>query len=277
MKRYLVNLKNCHFMIKILFLSDIVGKIGRKAVIKELPKLKSRYHPDLVIANAENLAHGIGFTRKTLAEMIEAGVDLFTSGNHAWEKAGADEILNQKDSSVLRPANYPAKKSGVGVKELKISKKKVVVVNLLGKVFIKDRVADPFKMMKKIIREHGKAIYLVDFHAEATSEKTAFANYFDGKIAAVIGTHTHVPTSDERILADGTGYITDAGMIGYYDSVIGADKGQIFNLFLKTGRSSKKHDLPDSGQCQFDAVYLEIDEKMGKAKKIKRIHKIVKI
>ncbi|MEK7653627.1 MAG: TIGR00282 family metallophosphoesterase, partial [Patescibacteria group bacterium] len=212
-------------MIKILFLSDIVGKIGRKAVIKELPKLKSRYHPDLVIANAENLAHGIGFTRKTLAEMIEAGVDLFTSGNHAWEKAGADEILNQKDSSVLRPANYPAKKSGVGVKELKISKKKVVVVNLLGKVFIKDRVADPFKMMKKIIREHGKAIYLVDFHAEATSEKTAFANYFDGKIAAVIGTHTHVPTSDERILADGTGYITDAGMIGYYDSVIGADKG----------------------------------------------------
>ena len=140
-------------------------------------------------------------------------------------------------------------------------------------------IPSAFPPMRGIVQKmHDEAsVVIVDFHAEATSEKTAFAQYFDGKIAAVIGPHTHVPTSDERILALGTGYITDAGMIGYYDSVIGADKGQIFNLFLKTGRSSKKHDLPDSGQCQFDAVYLEIDEKNGCAKKIKRINKVIRV
>lgn len=264
-------------MIKILFLADIVGKIGRNAVKRELPKLKKKFKPDLVIANAENLAHGIGFTAKTLQEMLDAGVDFFTSGNHTWKKAGADEILNQKNPFIIRPANYPAKKSGVGYKLFKIGQSKLIVVNLLGKVFIPDEVACPFKTMEKIIKKQGKALYFVDFHAEATSEKVAFANYFAGRMAAIIGTHTHVATADERILVPGTAYITDAGMIGYYDSVIGANKDQIYNLFLATGKSSKKHDLPDSGLAQFDAVYVEIENKSKKAVKIKRINKIIKV
>lgn len=264
-------------MIKVIFLSDIVGKIGRRAVAQYLPKLKKQYQPDLVIANAENIAHGVGFTQKTLDEAVLAGVDLFTSGNHAWDKAGSDEILNQKPPLVIRPANYKGKKSGVGLREMKIGSNKLIVVNLLGRTFIKEKLNCPFKALEKIIKKNKDAIILVDFHAEATSEKNALANYFDGKVAAVLGTHTHVPTGDERILKNGTAVVTDAGMIGYYDSVIGADKNQIFNLFLAAGRSSKKHDLPDYGRCQFNAIYLEINSATKKSVKIKRLDKIINV
>lgn len=273
-------------MIKILFLADIVGKIGRRATAQYLPKLKKQYQPDLVIANAENIAHGIGFTQKTLAEAVVAGVDFFTSGNHAWSKAGSDEILNQKPPLIIRPANYRGKKSGQGVLEIepkpnsslakKIGQNKLIVVNLMGKVFIPDKLNDPFKNLDKIVKKYKDSIIIVDFHAEATSEKNALAQYFNGRVAAVLGTHTHVPTNDEKILSGGTGFVTDIGMIGYYDSVIGANKEQIFNLFLNKGQSSKKHDLPDYGQCQFNAVYLEIDPKTKKTVKIKRLDKIIK-
>ena len=151
------------------------------------------------------------------------------------------------------------------------------MVNLLGEVFIDEKVASPFRTMDNILKISQKSLVLVDFHAEATSEKIAFAQYFDGKIAAVIGTHTHVQTADERILAKGTGYLTDAGMVGYYDSIIGANKEQIYNLFLGSGKSSKKHDLPNSGLCEFNAVYLEIDEKEKVTHKIERINKVVKV
>ncbi|MEK7167810.1 MAG: TIGR00282 family metallophosphoesterase, partial [Patescibacteria group bacterium] len=272
---------------KIIFLADIVGKIGRKAVDKYLPMLVKQYQPDLVIANAENLAHGIGFTQKTLDEMRDAGVTLFTSGNHAWAKGKADEVLNQTDPVIIRPANYPQKKSGQGMKILansdskslasKIGQKKLVVVNLQGRVFMKEKVACPFKTLERLVKDHPKDIILVDFHAEATSEKTALAEYFDGRVSAVIGTHTHVPTADERILDKGTAYITDAGMVGYYHSIIGAAKEQIFNLFLDTGKSSQKHDLPETGEVQFNGIYLEINPKTRKANKIKRLEKIIKI
>lgn len=264
-------------MIKIIFLPDIIGKIGRRAVTKNLPKLINKYQPDLIIANAENLAHGIGFTEKTLLEMTEAGIGVFTSGNHVWKKAGADEILNSANSPIIRPANYSKKRAGMGWKEIEIGQNKIIVVNLLGKVYIDEDVACPFKTMEKIIQNNKKAIFIVDFHAEATSEKTAFANYFDGKISAVIGTHTHVPTCDQRILSEGTAFVTDAGMIGYYDSIIGAEKKQVFNLFLGTGTSGKKHDLPDKGTCQFNGIYLEINNKTGQATKIERLDQLIKV
>ncbi len=262
-------------MLKIIFISDIVGKIGRKAVTYELPKLKRQYNPDLVIANVENLAHGIGFTNSTLEEMKRAGVDICTSGNHAWKKAGSDAILDLNDSYVIRPANYPSKKSGIGYKTVKIGKNNVTVVNLLGQVFIDEEEIDsPFKVMEKILKKVGKdSFVLVDFHAEATSEKTAFANYFDGQLSAVLGTHTHVQTADERILDKGTAFITDVGMVGYYDSIIGAEKKQIFNLFLGQGKSSKRHDLPEKGKVLFNGAYLEINAKTGLAHKIERIYK----
>lgn len=264
-------------MIKIIFIADIVGKIGRRGLDQYLPKLKTKYKPDLVIANAENIAHGIGFTQKTLNEALEAGVDFFTSGNHAWGKAGSDEILNKKPALVIRPINYGSKKSGVGYQEIEIGSNKLIVVNLIGKVFIPDVHESPFKALEKIIKKYKDHIVIVDFHAEATSEKNALAQYFDGKVAAVIGTHTHVPTADHRILEDGTGFVTDAGMVGYYNSVIGANKGQIFNLFLEKGKSSKKHDVPDHGDCQFNAIYLEINPKTKKTVKIERLDKIINI
>src|SRR3989344_755607 len=274
-------------MLKIIFLADIVGKIGRRATAKYLPKLKKQYQPDLVIANAENIAHGIGFTQKTLNEVVAAGVDFFTSGNHAWGKANSDEVLNQKPPLIIRPANYRGKKSGLGVLEItpkpnsalakKISQNKLIVVNLMGKVFVPDKLNNPFKALAKIIKKYKNSIIIVDFHAEATSEKNALAQYFNGQVAAVLGTHTHVPTSDVKIFDKGTGFVTDIGMVGYYDSVIGANKDQIFNLFLEEGQSSKKHDLPDSGECQFNAVYLEIDPKTKKTVKIKRLDKIIKV
>ena len=147
----------------------------------------------------------------------------------------------------------------------------------MGRVFIPDKLNNPFEALDKIVKKYKNSIIIVDFHAEATSEKNALAQYFDGKVAAVLGTHTHVPTSDVKILSKGTGFVTDIGMVGYYDSVIGADKEQIFNLFLEEGKSSKKHDLPDHGYCQFNAVYLEIDPKTRKTVKIKRLDKVIKI
>jgi calcineurin-like phosphoesterase len=153
----------------------------------------------------------------------------------------------------------------------------------MGRVFYgwekdqKEVLHDPFKTLDKIISADRSGLYLIDFHAEATSEKIALANYFDGRIAAVLGTHTHVQTADERILAGGTGLIADSGMVGYYDSVIGADKQQIYHLFMKTGQSSKKHDLPSTGQAIFNAVYLEIDKKSRKTKKIERINEIINV
>ncbi len=267
-------------MLKVIFIGDIIGKIGRKAVIQHLNSLKKKYLPDLVLANGENIAHGIGFTHHTLAEVREAGVDLFTSGNHAWSKGSADAILDDPDPMIIRPANYPKKKSGLGLKTLsvkKISQNKILVVNLLGKVFIDEPVTCPFKSLERIAQEYQDYIIVVDFHAEATSEKLAMGHFAAGKVAAVLGTHTHVPTCDARILDRGTGYVSDIGMVGYYDSVIGADKRQVINMFLKEGTSSKKHDLPETGECQFNAVYLEIDVKTKQTKKIIRVDDIVKV
>lgn len=285
-------------MIKILFISDIVGKIGRNAVIQHLPALKKKYEPDVVIANAENLAHGIGATQKTLDEMKAVGVDMFTSGNHIWEKGGSDEMLENPENRLIRPANFPAKLAGQGFITLSlplnlpagggeerwsVGEIKLNVISLMGKVYYgwekdkKEILHDPFKTLSKIIAQDRHGLYLVDFHAEATSEKAALANYFDGRIAAVIGTHTHVQTADEKILPDGTGFITDAGMVGYSDSVIGSDKQQIYHLFLKTGQSSKKHDLPSTGLAIFNAVYLEIDESTRQAVKLERINELIEV
>ncbi len=270
-------------MVKILFIADIVGKIGRNALKQELPRLKKAYQPDLTIANVENLAHGIGATQKTLDEMKAIGIDLFTSGNHIWEKGGSDEMLDNPDNKIVRPANFPTKKSGVGSVEIKIGEIKLNVVNLMGKVYYgwekdkKEILHDPFKTLDKIISKDRQALYLVDFHADATSEKSALANYFDGRVVAVLGTHTHVQTADERILPLGAGFISDAGMVGYYDSIIGADKQQIYNLFSQIGQSSKKHDLPSTGWSIINAVYLEIDDVSRRTTKIERINEIINV
>ncbi|MFC1598548.1 YmdB family metallophosphoesterase [Patescibacteria group bacterium] len=213
--------------IKILFLADIFGQLGRQGVIKILPELKKQYQPALTIANVENLAHGRGVTKTTISEMQEAGIDFFTSGNHIWDKKDGITILEQKDSPLIRPANYIEGTAGQGEKVLNIGENLILVINLIGKVFISDDYNCPFKQADKILKKYAKenlAGIIIDFHAEATSEKVALGHHLDGRVSAVLGTHTHIQTADDQILEKGTAYITDSGMIGPQDSVIGLDK-----------------------------------------------------
>ena len=263
--------------LKVLFFGDIVGKLGRQAVKKILPQLKKQYKPDLVLANAENLAHGIGMTEKTIAEMQEAGVDFFTSGNHFLKKEDIRDSLTSSDTKILRPANYPPNVPGVGEKLLEIGLKKVVVVNLIGRVFMAEDFDCPFRKFDEIFEKYKSEdiCLIVDFHAEATSEKVAMGLYLDGRASAVIGTHTHVPTADTQILPKGTAFVSDVGMVGAADSVIGVDKKNILTMFLT--QLPLRHELPEEGKVAVNSVFFEIDLKSRKAKKIERTDKIVTV
>ncbi len=259
--------------IKILFLGDIVGKIGRKAVAETLPKLKKKYKPDLIIANAENLAHGKGVTEKTLQEMLHAGIDFFTSGNHIFSNsAEINEILSANKIPLIRPANYPAGVPGEGYKIIEIGVYKILIINLIGRVFFKENFDCPFQKLEQILNENKTQEFgaiIVDFHAEATSEKNTLSRYFDGQVSAVIGTHTHVQTADEQILKNGTAYITDAGMVGYKDSSLGVDLKNVVKQFFT--QLPTAFELPESGTCQVDGVFVIIKPETGKAQKIERI------
>lgn len=264
--------------LKILFLGDIFAKIGRQTVIKLIPKLKKEYEPDLIIANVENLSHGKGVTEVTIKEMQDAGIDYFTSGNHVWDKKDAFIILNKKDSPVLRPANYPAGTLGSGDKIVQVGAKSILLINLVGRVFFREDFDDPFATVDKILDKYKSqdiAAIIVDFHAEATSEKRAMGFYLDGRVSAMLGSHTHVQTADEQILAKGTAYISDIGMIGAKDSVIGLDKKIIIKNFLT--QINEPGEIPESGLCQLNGVFLEINPKTHLAVKIERVWKEVAI
>jgi metallophosphoesterase (TIGR00282 family) len=218
---------------RILFVGDIVGTPGRRCLAQAVPALRSQHVPDVVIANGENSAGGNGITPGTAKEIFGSGVDVITSGNHAWDRP---EILSHIDDQprLLRPANYPDPTPGSGLCLVPLPDgATLAVVNLLGRVFMGD-YDDPFRAADRILAEiDGRATAIfVDFHAEATSEKMALGWHLDGRVSAVIGTHTHVPTADERVLPGGTAFISDAGMTGPYDSVIGVDKTQVLARFL---------------------------------------------
>lgn len=264
---------------KVLFLSDIIGRIGREAVKATLPAFRSEHSPDLVIGNCENLAQGKGITARTIDEMLEAGVEFFTSGNHLWRRKEAYEILSDQKyrDLIIRPANYPIGTPGEGYKLLTVGAKSVLVINFLGRVFSDIHTDDPFRLFDKILAENthrNPSAVLVDFHGEATSEKVAFGWYADGRASAVWGTHTHVATRDERILPDGTGYITDVGMCGFRDGVIGVDRGPILRNF--TSQLPVRHELPTSGKAVVNALLLEI-ESDGKCSAIEHLTKEVTI
>jgi 2',3'-cyclic-nucleotide 2'-phosphodiesterase len=264
--------------IKIIFLGDIFGRLGREGTKKILPELKKEYQPDIIIANAENLAHGRGVTTTTIEEMQKAGIDLFTSGNHVWDKKDAYNIFNQKNSPLIRPANYPQGTAGQGEKIVKVGLKKILVINLIGRVFFREDFEDPFNTILEILKKYEKenlAGIIIDFHAEASSEKVAMGHFLNGKVSAMIGTHTHVQTADDKILDQGTAYITDAGMTGPGDSVIGLDKKVIINNFFT--QINKSADVPETGTCQINGVYLEINPKTKKTEKIQRIYKQIEI
>jgi 2',3'-cyclic-nucleotide 2'-phosphodiesterase len=222
---------------KLLFLGDIVGKSGRDAVLKHLPTLKKKYSPDCIIVNAENAAHGFGITKPIAAELFDAGVSVITTGNHIWDKTEILAYLSQ-EKRILRPHNYPAHLPGSGVCEVETIKgEKIVVINVMGRLFM-ETLDDPFACLDTILKPYvlGRNVHAIflDFHAETTSEKQAICHYLDGKVSAVVGTHTHVPTADERIFPKGTAYLSDAGMCGdYYNSVIGMQVAGSLGKFLK--------------------------------------------
>jgi metallophosphoesterase (TIGR00282 family) len=254
---------------RILFIGDIVGKPGRRAVHEMLPELISGYRIDFVIANGENAAAGFGITREIVEDLFEGRIDVLTMGNHVWDKKEILDFIADYES-LLRPANYPASVPGRGsVVMPSLRGYHVGVVNLMGRVFMHP-LECPFRTAEREIEKIRKRtkIILVDMHAEATSEKIALGWFLDGKVTAVVGTHTHVQTADERILPGGTAYITDVGMTGPFDSVIGTRKEIVLERFLK--QIPNKFDVA-KGDVRLQAVVIEVDEKSGTALGVERL------
>ncbi len=253
---------------KVLFIGDVVGRPGRQAVKALLPRVAERYKASLVIANAENAAGGFGLTPQTAEELLGAGIHVLSSGNHIWDKKEALGLL-QKDDRILRPLNYPPGVPGRGSILLSVQGRKVAVVNLSGRIFM-PLLDCPFRTIKEELKDIKKEtnLVVVDFHAEATSEKLAMAYFLDGQVSALVGTHTHVQTADEQILPGGTAYITDVGMTGPRDSIIGMAKEDVLRRFL--------YQMPQrfsvaKAPTMFSAVMLELDERSGKALSIQRL------
>lgn len=254
---------------RVLILGDVVGKPGRRAIRDLVPSLVQKERVDLVLANAENAAGGMGVDVKSAEELFAGGVHVLTSGNHVWKKKEIYRYL-ESHPSLLRPANYPDGAPGRGWIAWQNGAVRALIVNLQGRVFMPGHVDDPFRCVDSILQRHGdfSPVILVDMHAEATSEKSAMGWFLDGRVSAVYGTHTHVQTADERILPGGTAYITDLGMCGPLDSVIGIEKDTVIQGFLSQ--------LP----CKFEVarenvvlqgIVLEVDEATGKARDIRRI------
>jgi len=256
--------------VKLLFIGDIIGKPGREALSRELHRIVDRHRVDLVIANGENAAGGFGLTAETAQELFKCGVQMITSGNHIWDKKDSLEYI-KREERIVRPANYPEGTPGRGATLVSTpGGVKVGILNLEGRVFM-NNLDCPFRCADREIAKlkEETPIIFVDFHAEATSEKVSLGWYLDGRVSAVVGTHTHVQTADERILTAGTAYMTDAGMTGSFDSVIGVRKEDAIEKFI-TQRPAKfevaKKDIRING------VVIEVDEKSGLALSIERIN-----
>ncbi|GAA0461781.1 TIGR00282 family metallophosphoesterase [Alkalibacillus silvisoli] len=253
----------------ILFIGDIVGRPGRTALESQLSNLKKQHNADLTIVNGENAAHGKGITKKIYQQILDWGADMVTLGNHAWDKREIFDFIDEV-SNLVRPANYPEGTPGTGLQFIKIGNKKVAVINIQGRTFMTP-IDDPFTIVDGLIERAKKEtdIIFVDFHAEATSEKQAMGWYLDGKASVVVGTHTHIQTSDERILPNKTAYITDVGMTGPYNSILGVEKEAVIRKF-KTGLPVR-FDIPETDQTVLSGVVVKVDSKTGEAKQIKRI------
>ena len=257
--------------IKILFIGDVVGKAGRCAIEKLVPALLNANSIDACIANGENAAGGTGITQKISNQLFSSGIDIITSGNHIWSNRDILSVLDT-DKRILRPANYPNGVKGIGSTTFKSKKGYIIgITNLMGRVFMKP-LDCPFKVAEREIEKlkNKTMINIIDFHAEATSEKIALGRYLDGKVTAVLGTHTHVQTADEKIFPRGTAYITDVGMTGPHDSIIGAKKDIVLQRFLT--QVPVKLEVA-SEDIRLNGVIIEADCDSGKALSIKRISK----
>lgn len=262
--------------VKLLFIGDIFGEPGRQTVAQLLPRLKTEFRPDLTLANVENTAGGFGLTPNIAQELYGLGVDVLSSGNHIWDKKEVFSILD-KDPRLLRPANYPEGVPGHGwtIYETIVGGPKIGILNLEGRIFMRC-LRDPFTVGREILEQMRRetSIILVDFHAEATSEKRALGWYLDGLATAVICTHTHIQTADEEILPKGTAYLTDVGMTGSRDSVIGIKKEEAWHRFLY---QTPCRFTPAKDNLWLNAVLIEADPATGKALSIRRIQTPVKL
>ena len=252
---------------KILFFGDVMGRSGREGLAQHMPGLKTRLKPDAIIANAENAASGSGITMKIAEELFSLGITCLTSGNHVW---GQRELLTaiDREPRILRPLNYPDLTPGRGTYLHSLTGgRKLLIVNLMARVFMEPVLDDPFAAAEKLVATHklnGNLQIFVDFHGEATSEKMAMAHVLDGRVSAVIGSHTHIPTADEQILPRGTAYMTDAGMCGDYDSIVGMKKPvAIWRFTRKTPAPDKK--APAEGEATVCGAMVTTDDATGLA------------
>ncbi|PSL51263.1 hypothetical protein B0H94_101173 [Salsuginibacillus halophilus] len=253
---------------KILFIGDIVGSPGRNMLAEYLPRLKKSYKPDVTVVNGENAAHGKGLTEKIYKQLLEIGADVITMGNHTWDKREIFEYINDANSLVV-PANFPPATPGKGYKVLNVNGQKVAVINLIGRTFMADQDC-PFRKADEILKQlpEDTAQIFVDFHAETTSEKQALGWYLDGRVTAVCGTHTHVQTADERILPQGTGYISDVGMTGPYDGILGMSRDAVMKKFLTN--LPVKFEV-EEGREQINGVFIQAAPRQKAVQKMKRI------
>ncbi len=255
---------------KVLFVGDIVGKPGRSAVLHFVPRLREQHGLDFCIGNSENCAAGAGMTPDTVADLFEAGLDLCTSGNHAWSKREAIPLLRAEHGKQLRPANYPEGAPGRGHAVVTSrSGKKLGVLNLEGRTFMKS-LDCPFRAADRLVKElrEQAPCILVDMHCEATSEKNAMGHYLDGRVSAVLGTHTHIQTADGRVLAGGTAYQTDVGMCGPWDSVIGVKKEAAIERFLTQRHVPFE---PATREVYLQGAIVDLDDATGRARSILRV------
>ncbi len=246
---------------RILFIGDVFGTRGMEALRKYLPKIKQEYRPNLIFLNGENIDRGFGISETIYKELMKLGIRVVTLGNHSFSKR---EIVNFiDDSNIIRPANYADSIPGKGYITIKYNDKLVTVINLMGRIFMGDPLDNPFKKADEILEQLNSDIIIVDMHAEASSEKIALTHHLDGRVNAVVGTHTHVPTADAMVFPKGTMYITDIGMSGAKYGVIGADKDLIVSKFLDGMPRRIKEDL--SKPLQFNAVIMDTDKPEIKA------------
>jgi 2',3'-cyclic-nucleotide 2'-phosphodiesterase len=257
---------------RLLFLGDIVGRAGRKAAIEAIPRLRKRYDLDFLVINGENAAGGFGITESIHLDLIDAGADAVTLGNHAFDQKDT-LIFIERQERLIRPLNFPPGTPGRGAGLFKARNgADVLVINAMGRVFMSE-IDCPFRAADRELTacalKSGADAILIDFHAEATSEKQAFAHFVDGRASVVVGTHTHTPTSDERILRGGTAYMSDAGMCGDYDSVLGMEVDEPINRFLT--RLPRERFEPASGPATISGLAVEIDDKTGLATRVKSV------
>ncbi len=253
----------------ILFVGDVVGAPGREMIQDYLPKLKSHFRAHVTIVNAENSAGGRGITEKIYKQMLEMGANVVTLGNHAWDNRDVFEFIGEA-KNITRPANFPEGAPGTGLVFIRVNDVEVAIINLQGRTFM-PALDCPFKKAEELVEKARSRtnIIFVDFHAEATSEKQAMGWFLDGQVTAVVGTHTHVQTADARILPGGTAYLTDVGMTGPYDEILGMEKNAVMNRFLTS--LPARFEVPKSGRKQLNACLIQLDKETGRAKSIENI------